>query len=172
MTHTRERNLFEPPAYRRLHLSKGTEPLEVKLLRDGKIDADLETGLIYSVRGEKRTLLKINTTEKGYCYVQLGEERSDRQGKFQRDGERRRYRTRRNAFVNRIVKIKAVAVAMGGRNWRNHVRPLPRGVDVNHWNRDRSDNRADNLELATQLANRLRRAQTEGEIDSIHEDVF
>lgn len=166
------RQLEFSTGWKRCHLAPGVESLETILLREGLIDVDLDTGLVFSVRNGIRVPMAISLTKKGYAYVQLQKEKSRKQGSQHRDGARTRYRTRRNALVHRIVKIKSIAVAMGGSRWRDHVRPLPRRVDVNHIDRNRFNNAASNLELQTEAANRARQESKDHEIDSLHEGVF
>jgi hypothetical protein len=76
-------------------------------------------------------------------------------------------------LVHRLVKVKALAVAMGGENWRQYVKPLPPGIDVNHIPpgegipANRLDNRACMLELQTEAANRSRREMTDEEWERV-----
>lgn len=150
----------------------GRVSLEVECLRDGTLDVDLETGEAFSVRKGVRTKRRLRTDEDGYKMFYLNRERSDKRGgkEYCRRKKGFRYRRRRGVFVHRIVKIKAIAIAKGGdQNWRQYVEDLPRGVDVNHWDRNRANNRAGNLELQTELANRSRRAMTQAELESVRQ---
>jgi hypothetical protein len=150
-----------------VHLPPGEESLEVKCLRDGSLDVCLDCGSVYSVRGSRRIKRRLYADEDGYLSFTLNREKRKRTGKPERDGSRNRWRKRRNVLVHRLVKIKAIAVAKGGSNWRSFVCDLPRAVDVNHINSIRSDNRAENLELMTERANRLRRPATDEELEEL-----
>lgn len=115
-------------------LPPGETSLEVEALRDGTLDVDLATGLVYGVRGNLTKQRKLDYDRDGYLYFWLNREKKDRRGKPERcrKSNRNRYRRRRVVLVHRLVKIKALAVAKGGRNWRKYVTDLPRGIDVNH----------------------------------------
>jgi len=140
---------------------KGSESLEVRCLRDGTLDVCLETGTVYSARGGQRTKARATREDRhGYLWFQLNRERPKKVGRCERErrGKHvvRRYRERRSVLVHRLVKIKAIAVGMGGDHWRCYVTDLPRGVDVNHIEGNRRDNRACKLELQTERVNRGR----------------
>lgn len=148
----------------------GRASLEVECLRDGTLDVDLETGEVFSVRRGERKKRRLRTDDDGYKSFYLNRERRDKRGgkEYCRKTKGFRYRRRRLVFVHRVVKIKAIALAKGGdHNWRDYVEDLPRGVDVNHFDRDRANNRAGNLELQTELANRSRRAMTAAELREV-----
>lgn len=140
---------------------KRRESLEVRCLRDGTLDVCLDTGAVYSARGGQRTkAMKLKADRGGYLQFQLNRERSRKVGRaeWRRDGKRlkKRFRERRAVLVHRLVKIKAVAVGVGGEHWRQYVTDLPPGVDVNHIEGNRGDNRACKLELQTERINRGR----------------
>lgn len=154
-------------ARKSIHTPADTEPLEVQCLKDGTLDCCLETGDVFSVRRGKRTKMRLRTDVDGYLGFSLNRERATKRGKpwrEMRDGkERLRYRSRRYVLVNRLIKIKALAVAKGGDNWRSFVSAKPlRGLDVNHIGK-RSDNRNCMLELQTERANRSRSPMTDEE---------
>lgn len=136
-------------AYRRRHHRAGHISLACEFFRDGSLDVDLVTARV--TRNRKR--LKQAKNAKGYRYIQLGKRRSPKK------------RRRENAWVHRLVKMKAIAVGMGGRDWRRYVRDIGHRLDVNHIDLVRSNNCADNLELMTEVANRLRRSMTEAELE-------
>lgn len=163
---------FVPPTTKRCHLPPGVTSLEVLCLRDGTLDVDLETGDVFSVRGDKRTKRKLDPDDDGYLCFWLNRERKDRRGKAERDGNRKRYRYRRVVLAHRLVKIKHLAVAKGGSKWRQYATDLPRGVDVNHIDRVRHHNWADNLELQTEAVNRARGEMTEQEIADLEEFLY
>lgn len=144
--------------YARVKLGK--DMLEVACLRDGTLDVCLKTGKVYSVWSGVRTERVLHVDEDGYLGFWLSRERKDGRGKPDRYGRRR---IRRYVFVHRLVKIKAIAYAKGGVNWQSFLCNLPHKVDVNHINTIRTDNTADNLELMTEQANRLRRPATDDE---------
>lgn len=152
---------------KKLHIPRGQESLEVRCLRDGSLDCDLETGDVFSVRGDVRKKRRPGPDKDGYLAINLNREKEKKLGKpeIERRGKERikRYRHRRFVMVHRLVKIKALAVAKGASQWRQYVTDLPRGVDVDHLDRNRSNNRADNLALKTELANRSNREMTEEE---------
>lgn len=178
--------------FKKMHWT-GKESLEVKCLRDGSLDCDADTGEVFSVKPDgSRTKRRLHVDRDGYLLFYLNRER--RRGKPDRSGRRR---ARRGVLVHRLVKIKAIAVAKGGDNWRKYVCDLPRGVDVNHIvcpdlaaqieelrglpslttaqsellvrlvYRARQDNRASKLELATERANRSKTEMTDEEFAAL-----
>jgi hypothetical protein len=140
------------------------EPLEVECLRDGSLDVDLRTGEVFSVRHGVPRERKTWAAGNGYIVFGLNRDRPD--GKISK-GDRGRRRVRRTVLVHRLVKIKHLAVARGGRNWRQFVAPLPLGVDVNHIDHHRDHNHSSNLELSTQRANRGQDEMTEQEYEQL-----
>lgn len=74
-------------------------------------------------------------------------------------------------LVNRLVKIKAIAWALGGQHWRQYVKDLPPGIDVNHIGA-RDDNREHMIELQTEGANRRRREMTPEEFEEAQACAF
>lgn len=160
---------------KRCHLPPGVISLEVLCLRDGTLDVCLETGKVFGIRGGKRKVRKIRVDEDGYHSIYLNREKKDRRGKFEKDNRRnsRRWRYRRLVFVHRLVKIKALAIAKGGStNWRQFATDLPRGIDVNHVDRNRSNNHHGNLELQTEKANRTRGEMTEEDVAALEEFLY
>lgn len=153
---------------KRSHLRTGEVSLEVRCLRDGSLDVDLDSGRVFSTINGKTRERKLIADKDGYLRFLLNRERSQKRGKPQRDGKKLRYRKSRQVLVNRLVKIKALAVAKGGANWRLYVADLPRGVDVNHLG-PRDDNRSHQLELQTERANRSKKAMTAEEFARIAE---
>jgi hypothetical protein len=161
---------------KKIHLPPGEESLECQCLRDGTLDVNLTTGEVFSLVGSKRKRMKFGEDRDGYLHIWLARERSDRRGKPEiemlRNGKRvKRYRRRRYVRVNRLVKMKALAVALGGDQWRKYVADLPRGVDVNHTGA-RNDNRAHKLTLETERANRTRSEMTPEEQAEINACPF
>lgn len=150
-----------------IHLPPGVESLEVRCLRDGSLDCCLETGRVFGlVRGEW-VEKRLRYDADGYLHFDLNRDRKKRVGRPERcRNGRLRFRERRCVRVNRLVKIKAIAVAKGGSNWRQHVADLPRGVDVNHLGA-RDDNRASMLELMTERANRSRTEMNDDEWEAL-----
>lgn len=149
-----------------IHLPPGAESLEVLCLRDGTLDCCLDTGKVFGlVRGEW-VAKRLRYDADGYLQFDLNRERGRKAGRPEVDRGRLRYRNRRCVRVNRLVKIKAIAVAKGGSNWRQHVSDLPRGVDMNHLGA-RDDNRACMLELMTERANRSRTEMTDDEWEAL-----
>lgn len=161
---------------KKIHLRHGEDSLEVRCLKNGTLDVELSTGKVLGlVRGEWKAK-KLKLDDCGYLGFFLNRERKHKRGKPIREvrpngKERKRYRDRRYVLVNRLVKIKAIAVALGGKNWRNHVKDLPLGVDVNHLGA-RNNNAHDMLELQTEAANRRRREMTPEELDEINNCTF
>jgi hypothetical protein len=135
----------------------------------------LTTGEVFSLVRGKRKRFILSEDKDGYLHVHLARERSDRRGKPEievRNGKRiERYRNRRYVRVNRLVKMKSLAVAKGGSDWRKYVKDLPRGVDVNHKG-DRKDNHHMRLTLETELANRMKREMTPEEQAEINACPF
>ncbi len=76
---------------------------------------------------------------------------------------------KRTVLVHRLVKAKAIAFAVGGKEWRKWVKPLPRCVDVEHLNAKKWDNRNLNLELQDYGTNRPRVHMTEKEREQIYD---
>ncbi len=148
------------------HLKPGEVSLEVECLRNGTLDVCLSTGRVFSIKNGKRVEKKLKLDDDGYLGFYLNRERGHKRGKPSREvrngKERLRYRRRRYVLVNRLVKIKSIAKGKGGKNWRQYVADLPRGVDVNHLGA-RSDNRDSMLELQTERANRSRTVMTDEE---------
>jgi hypothetical protein len=145
-------------------------PLEVECLADGSLDCDLSTGEVFSVRKGVPRPMAIYPDKDGYLCFSLRRECKPPRGKPEAiPGKKRRtrFRLRRWVRVNRLIKTKAVAVAKGGRNWRQFLTPLPSGVDVNHIDLRRDNNVADNLELSTEAANRSRREMTDQEYEEL-----
>lgn len=140
-----------------VHLPPGKESLEVLCFRDGSLDVCLATGEVFGIKNGKRYKKKLRADKDGYLHFDLNREKKDRRGRpdiERRNGkEYKRWRNRRFVRVNRAVKIKAIAVGLGGEHWRQFVKDLPRGIDVNHI-KARDDNRAMHLELMTERANR------------------
>lgn len=161
---------------KKIHLRHGQESLEVKCLRDGTLDVRLSTGVVVGlVRGQWQPK-SLRIDEDGYVGFYLNRERQKKLGKPEVERRRngklcKRYRERRYVFVHRLVKIKAIALAIGGRNWRKFVKDLPLGVDVNHLGA-KDDNRSHMIELATERANRSRDEMTPEEIAAIAACTF
>lgn len=137
------------------------ETLAIAMLRDGRIDCDLATGEVFTIRDGVPYAKAMTPDKDGYLTIMVQRSRGKGNGNPDKWG---RFRDVRNVRVNRLVKIKAMAVAKGGRNWRSFVAPLPRGADVNHIDTNRENNASDNLELSTERANRGRREMTEEEL--------
>ncbi len=147
-----------------IHLKCGETSLECLCLRDGSLDVNLASGEVTSMaRGRQRTR-KVRADDDGYLYFDLSRERPDRRGKAEisrRNGKvKKRYRIRRFVAVHRLVKMKELAIKAGGDAWRDHVKDLPRGIDVDHGDRDRQNNNYRNLSLKTEAANRGKREMT------------
>jgi hypothetical protein len=158
---------------KKVFLTYGKPSLEVQCLRDGTLDVDIETGEVFSIRNGRSVKRQLRLDEDGYYCFQLNRERKRKQGKpeidYRREGASRlRYRNRRYVRVHRLVKIKALAVAKGGRNWRQYVQDLPLGIDVNHLN-GKTDNNHLNLELQTELAHRSHKEMTDEEWKALQE---
>lgn len=133
-------------------------------LRNGTLDVDLETGEVFGLRGRK---FVVDVTWDGYHRVHL----TIKNNRCKPDGRGQR-RFRQRAMVHRIVMMKKLAVeAKGGSrlSWRSFVKELPTGVDVDHEDDDRENNRASNLQLKTYIANRSKRDMTPEEEESIRE---
>jgi len=160
--------------FKRVHLPAGKESLECRCLRDGSLDVSLITGEVISFALGKRHVMALLRDRDGYLHISLNRERPDRRGKASeergRDGKlRKRYRERRFVRLNRLVMMKRLAVEAGGRQWREFVKDLPRGVDVNHDDLVRHNNHHENLRMQTEAANRGRRENTpeeQAEIDA------
>jgi hypothetical protein len=167
---------YRTGARKKIHIRYGEESLEVKCLRDGTLDVDIETGEVFSIdKNGKRTKRRLAPDDDGYLGFHLARERKSKRGKpcrWKEPGraDRVRYRNRRYVMVHRLVKIKALAVAKGGRNWTQYVRDLPLGIDVNHLG-PKTDNRHTELELQTEAANRSRTEMTDAEWQAL-QDVF
>ncbi len=153
------------------HVSKGKESLEVLCFRDGSLDVCLTTGKAFYFKHGKRVERSLRLDKDGYLHFDLNRERSCKRGRPSTERSHgktiNRWRDRRFVRVNRAVKIKAIAVGLGGDNWRKYVKDLPRGVDVNHIDRVRHHNWSDNLELQTERANRGGSEMTEKELAGI-----
>src|SRR3990167_4698859 len=157
------------------HLRRGIDSLEVRCLKNGTLDVELMTGKVLGfVRGEWKEK-RLKKDDDGYLGFFLNRERKHKRGKpilEMRNGkERKRWRDRRYVLVNRLVKIKAIAVALGGENWRSFVTALPPGIDVNHIGA-RDNNAHGMLELQTEAANRRRREMTPEEYEEINQCTF
>ena len=131
-------------------------------LRNGTLDADLKTGEVFGIRGK----MTPTADKDGYLRVWLS--LPSRRKKADRDG---RKRWRQVALVHRIVMMKKKAVEVDPVNWREHVKELPAGIDVNHEDRDRANNRASNLSLQTERHNRHGEDMTPEEEQAI-EDYY
>lgn len=162
---------------KRVHLKYGETSLECLCLRDGSLDVDLTTGVVTSNAKGRRKRMKLSEDKDGYLHIHLNRERKDRRGKPEigrdrKGNETRRYRIRRYVRVNRLVKMKSIAVGIGGNDWRHYVTDLPRGVDVNHGDLDRKNNHHMNLSLQGELTNRQRRELTPEEAAEIAACTF
>lgn len=161
---------------KKIHLRRGEDSLEVRCLKNGTLDVELSTGKVLGfVRGEWR-YKRLKLDDDGYLGFFLNRERRHKLGKPIREvrpngKERLRYRDRRYVLVNRLVKIKAIAVALGGQHWRSYCKDLPPGVDVNHIGA-KNNNAHDMLELQTEAANRRRREMTPEEQEAINACTF
>lgn len=149
--------------------------LEVECLRNGTLDVDIETGIVTGFyRGEWRRKA-LNKDHCGYLGFCLNRERKPKRGKPIRElrngKERLRYRRRRYVLVHRLVKIKAIAVALGGHNWRAYVKDLPHGIDVNHRGAKDNNNHL-MIEIQTEGANRRRREMTPEEQEQVNACTF
>lgn len=159
---------FRPP--------KGKDSLEVRCLKNGTLDVDMETGKVLGfVRGEWKAK-KLKKDKDGYLGFFLNRERKHKRGKPIREVRsngkvRHRYRDRRYVLVNRLVKIKAIAVALGGHNWRAYAKDLPPGIDVNHRGAKDNNNHL-MIELQTEGANRRRREMTPEEQEAVNACTF
>lgn len=157
-----------------IHLPAGSESLEVKCLRDGSLDVNTATGVVYGIRNGERVKKRLKKDEDGYLGFFLARERDAKRGKPVREircgKERFRFRNRRYVLVHRLVKIKALAVAKGGKNWRQFVSDAPlRGWDVNHLG-EKDDNRNHMLELQSERANRSRTEMTDEELAQVQSE--
>ena len=161
---------------KKIHLRRGKKSLEVRCLRNGTLDVDLETGKVSGfVRGEWKNK-RLKKDNDGYMGFHLCRERKSKRGKPIREvrpngKERNRYRDRRYVLVHRLVKIKAIAVGLRGNNWRQYVKDLPPGIDVNHRG-ERDNNNHLMIELQTEAANRRRREMTPEEQEEINACTF
>lgn len=145
-------------------------PLEVECLANGTLDCDLATGEVFSIRKGIPRPMALQPDKDGYPCFSLRRECKPPKGKPEACHRRKghmRFRRRRWVRVNRLIKVKAIAVAKGGRNWRAFVQPLPMGVDVNHLDGCRTNNVSDNLELSTEIANRSRREMSDEEFQEL-----
>jgi hypothetical protein len=150
---------------KKIHVTTGRETLECKRLKDGTLDVCLKTGKVFGARGQE---MAINPDKDGYLCVCIHREKKQRRGKPERSGESVRFRERRTVLVHRLVKMKAIAVALGGHNWRLYVRDI-RGIDVNHFDRSRTNNHHENLMLESEATNRARAEATADECQAIAE---
>jgi hypothetical protein len=156
------------------HNRRGGETLARRCLRDGSIDVDLATGVVTSfARYPKGRVLKLTIDEDGYEKFKLCRNVSKR---LVRKPDRwGRHRWQMDVFVHRLVRMKATAVkravaeAGDADRWREYVRDLPCGVDVNHIDRDRRNNAAANLRLETEDCNRRGGDMDEEDLRSIAE---
>lgn len=161
---------------KKTHLRRGEDSLEVRCLKNGTLDVELSTGKVLGfVRGEWRHK-RLKRDDDGYLMFFLNRERKHKRGKPIREvrpngTERHRYRDRRCVLVHRLVKIKAIAVALGGKHWRIYCKDLPLGVDVNHIGA-KDNNAHDMIELQTEGANRRRREMTPEEQAAINACTF
>lgn len=148
------------------------QTLEIECLRDGTLDCDLDTGAVFSVKNGTKTKKRLKRDADGYLGFFLNREREHKRGtpcREMRNGKARlRFRSRRYVLAHRLIKIKALAVAKGGCNWREYVCDLPPGIDVNHIGA-KDDNRASMLELQTERANRNRTEMTDDEWQTLQE---
>jgi hypothetical protein len=143
-------------------------------LRNGTLDVNTDTGIVYGMRSGQWVEKKLTRDDDGYLGFYLARERERRVGKAQRELRKGkiilRYRNRRYVLVHRLVKLKALAVAKGGQNWRQFVSDKPlRGWDVNHLGA-KDDNRNDMLELQSERANRSRTEMTDEEWERQREE--
>jgi len=162
-------------ALKKIHLKRGVDSLEVRCLKNGTLDVELQTGKVLGfVRGEWKPK-RLKRDEDGYMGFFLVRERKHKRGKPIREirngKERHRWRDRRYVLVHRLVKIKAIAVALGGDNWRQYAKDLPPGIDVNHIG-PKDDNRHHRIELQTEGANRRRREMTPEEQEEANNCAF
>ncbi len=162
---------------KKIHLSYGETSLECLCLRDGSLDVNLVTGEVTSVARGRPKAMKIKVDHDGYLHFYLNRERPDRRGKAEVSrgpgGEvKKRYRIRRFVAVHRLVKMKELAIKAGGDAWRDHVRDLPRGIDVDHGDRNRANNDYRNLSLKTDSANRGKREMTPEEAAEVAACTF
>lgn len=147
---------------------KGQLSLAAECLRDGTLDVDLRTGEPSGMKGPIRT----KPDRDGYRTFTLsrdvprgGRLFSERTPSGRRTMRRRRQQT---VVVHRLVVMKhlaserALAEGKPG-TWREYVVDLPITVDVDHEDRNRANNRVDNLRLRQPLPNRQRYAMTEEE---------
>jgi hypothetical protein len=155
------------------HNKRGGKTLARRCLEDGTLDVCLETGMVTSfAQVETGKLIRPRLDEDGYRKFTLVRSVSARLVKKKRaDGCRIWQMT---VFVHRLAMMKKIAVkkakAVGTPDeWRAFVRDLPAGLDVNHKNLIRDDNRACNLELQTERTNRNGQPSTEEELRSIAE---
>ena len=156
---------------KKLFTPKGKPSLAAECLRDGTIDVDLSTGEVYSTaKGGVRRPMKLRTDPDGYLGFHLNREKKRRVGKPERDRHRVRFRRRQYVQVHRLAYMKKVAILWSdfhGGHWRDHVQDLPRGVDVDHKDLNRSNNTIANLRLKTEAANRSRREMTAEEAATV-----
>lgn len=159
------RRLFTPP---------GQPTLALVLFREGKLDVCLSGQLVTGAKGQPLTM----TIDKdGYWRVTLFKEVQRGEGghmlRVREKGrkERIRYAKRQTAMVSRLVLMKALAVERHGDQWREHLTDLPRGLDVDHIDYNRNNNRRDNLRLETERTNRARKYMSEEEEQQIADSV-
>ena len=159
---------------KKVHANKrGGKTLARRCLEDGTLDVCLRTGRVTSfAQAKDGKAIRPRTDEHGYRKFTLVRSVSKRLVRKPRaDGL---HVWQMTVFVHRLAMMKKVAVAKAYSvgtpdDWRSFVRDLPAGVDVNHKNRKRDDNRAKNLELQTERTNRNGQASTEEELRAIAE---
>ncbi len=164
------------------HTPKGELSLAAECLRDGTIDVELTSGVVISFaaranRPATRHVMKLRTDPDGYQGFHLNRERKQKRGNPERDRKILRYRRRMYVQVHRLAYMKKVAILWAdfhGGHWREHVVDLPRGIDVDHVDLNRSNNTIENLRLRTLVSNRQRRPMTEEEAATVAdwENVF
>lgn len=132
--------------YGRKYLHRDVESLMVRCLRDGSLDVDLESGVVWSwKRGDWCKPVKTRTDEDGYIKFTLSRKAPPTSRKPKdRDGRRREHMT---VFVHRLVMVKKIAVAANEERWRTVVRDLPGSTEVHHKDLQPTNNWAANLTL-------------------------
>lgn len=151
---------------KRVHRPRGMRSLACELMRDGVLDVGLATGEVVSLHSGQRKVLAVQTNAKGYCYVTLNREKRPRRGRPNSEG---RWRRRMSAWVHRLVMMKKLAVEKHGEAWREHVVDIDPHIDVDHRDRVRHNNAADNLRLALHNAHETTRELTPEELAAIEE---